>query len=133
MNWMGYFWHVCQHKFWVFYYICCLTGRLLYRGIIHDYSKFKSDEFTPFKDNYRSLNKAGFGTKEYKEILDRMRPSLKLHQERNTHHPEHWHDGIADMNVIDFMEMICDWQAASRRDKKTSWSNSIDICAKRFN
>ena len=44
-----------------------------------------------------------------------MGPALQHHYEDNCHHPEHYRNGIHDMNMVDLIEMLCDWRAAIKR------------------
>lgn len=41
--------------------------------------------------------------------------------------------GIVGMNLIDLVEMICDWKAASMRHENGDVRKSIEINQKRFN
>ena len=49
------------------------------------------------------------------------------------HHPEHFPNGINDMNLIDVLEMFCDWVASSKRHNDGNILKSIDINKERFN
>lgn len=50
----------------------------------------------------------------------------------NRHHPEHFVNGMNDMNLIDLIEMICDWKASSERHADGDIYKSIEINQKRF-
>ena len=52
------------------------------------------------------------GSPEYREA----RPGLAHHYAHNSHHPEHYENGIAGMDLLDLVEMFCDWKAASERN-----------------
>lgn len=41
--------------------------------------------------------------------------------------------GIDDMNLVDIVEMLCDWKAASLRHHDGNLLKSIEFNAKRFN
>ena len=45
-------------------------------------------------------------------------PGLQHHYRHNAHHPEHYEDGVAGMDLLDLVEMFCDWKAASERNPK---------------
>ena len=47
---------------------------------------------------------------------------LKSHYKRNDHHPEHFENGINDMDLIQLTELICDIQDASKRSGQTEWN-----------
>lgn len=61
-----------------------------------------------------------------------MRPALDHHYALNRHHPEHFEDEIKGMNLIDIIEMICDWKAASERHAVGDIHKSIVINQERF-
>lgn len=61
-----------------------------------------------------------------------MKPALNHHYATYRHHPEHFQNGINDMNLIDIVEMIADWKAASERQKDGNLLVSIEKNAKRF-
>jgi len=44
-----------------------------------------------------------------------MKPALEHHYALYRHHPEHFQNGIDDMNLIDLVEMFADWKASSER------------------
>ena len=51
---------------------------------------------------------------------------------KRTFHPEHFPNGILDMNLIDIVEMLCDWKAASERQEDGNLLKSIEQNAERF-
>lgn len=105
---------------------------LLNRAKVHDDSKLESpekelfDEFTPI------LEKVEYGSPEYKKSLEDLKPALDHHYEVNSHHPQHYHNGIDDMTLHDVVEMYCDWRAAVLRTKNGDMNKSIDINTERF-
>ena len=84
------------------------------------------DEFTP------KLKDCTYGSDEYKSFLESLKPALDIHYENNRHHPEHFTNGINGMNLIDLLEMICDWKASSERHADGDILKSIEINQKRF-
>jgi hypothetical protein len=48
------------------------------------------------------------------------------------HHPEHYSNGIQGMSLLDVIEMLCDWKAATMRHADGDLSKSIEINQKRF-
>ncbi len=62
-----------------------------------------------------------------------MKKALDNHYALNSHHPEHYNNGINDMDIIDLLEMFCDWKAASERHANGDIYESIKINKKRFN
>jgi len=61
-----------------------------------------------------------------------MKPAVDHHYEMNRHHPEHFADGIDGMNLLDIVEMLCDWKAATLRHKDGDLRKSIETNAVRF-
>lgn len=61
-----------------------------------------------------------------------MKPALEHHYANYRHHPEHFVDGVNDMNLIDLVEMICDWKASTLRHNDGNLLKSIEINAQRF-
>lgn len=99
---------------------------------IHDLSKYTWKEARWFvKENWR-LRKLTYGSPEYKAAIDRIRPGIQAHYEANRHHPE-WHEnGLLGMSLIDEIEMICDWAAATRKHDDGNILISIEKNAERF-
>jgi hypothetical protein len=85
------------------------------------------DEFTP------KLAGSTYGSDEYKEMLKGLKPALDHHYLYNSHHPEHYDNGIDGMNLLDLVEMFYDWKAASERHKNGDILKSIEINKIRFN
>ena len=73
-----------------------------------------------------------YGSDEYKQFLVGMGEGLNHHYANNDHHPEHWQHGIADMDLIQVIEMLADWKAATLRHENGSLSRSIAQNAERF-
>jgi hypothetical protein len=102
------------------------------RCITHDQSKFSPIEVGLF-DTYTPLLKTTeFGSPEYKGFLVALKPALDNHYAFNRHHPEHYSNGIAGMNLIDAIEMCCDWTASGLRTSKGSFEGSIKVTRPRF-
>jgi uncharacterized protein DUF5662 len=49
-----------------------------------------------------------------------------------TEQPEHYESGIAGMTLLDIVEMLCDWKAASERTKQGSIAQSLGHNRQRF-
>ena len=98
----------------------------------HDDTKFSEIEKPIFDEYTPKLKNSTYGSDEYKGYLKEMGVALKHHYENNRHHPEHFENGIKDMNLIDIIEMICDWKAAAKRHDDGDIAKSIEINQKRF-
>lgn len=88
---------------------------LLNRGNDHDQSKMHPPEVAYFAEQTGKLHGLTFGSKEYDEAKAALKPALDHHYAVNRHHPQHFHNGINDMNLLDIVEMFCDWKAATMR------------------
>lgn len=98
----------------------------------HDNSKLCSPEKETFDVVTPKLKGVTYGSDQYKEYLKEIKPALDHHYKENTHHPEHFENGIAGMSLIDIIEMFCDWKSASERHTDGNFERSIQINAKRF-
>ena len=62
---------------------------------------------------------APYGSAEYKRRTALLGPMLEHHYANNSHHPEHYENGVDGMNLFDVMEMFFDWKAASERGEES--------------
>jgi hypothetical protein len=109
-----------------------LNRELSLRGIAHDRSKLEPPEAEFFKKYTPLLEDVTYGSPEYEQFLEEMEPGLDHHYEHNRHHPEHFENGLAGMNLIDLVEMLADWKAASMRHEDGDLVASIEKNAERF-
>jgi len=114
-------------------YIRFFTDKLTSRGENHDASKMETPEVELFAEHTERLSEIEYGSEEYKKELDALKPALEHHYAVNRHHPEHFPNGINEMNLIDLVELIADWKASSERHNNGNLLKSIEINAKRFN
>ena len=114
------------------HYIRFVTDRLTLRGVKHDAIKLESPEIELFALHTKCLADTAYNSEEYKSHLAALKPALDHHYANSRHHPEHFAKGINDMNLIDIMEMICDWKASSERQKDGNLLKSIEQNAGRF-
>ena len=105
---------------------------LLKRGELHDQTKMAEPEVAMFTEFTAKLATSTYDSDEYREFLSAMGPALQHHYANNRHHPEHFKNGIEDMNLIDIIEMLCDWKAASERHNNGNIRRSIEVNANRF-
>lgn len=89
--------------------------KVVERSKSHDASKFESPEREMYEVWRPKLDALDIQSDEYKQTLAQMGEGLKHHYAANQHHPEHFENGIAGMNLVDLLEMICDWKAAAAR------------------
>ncbi len=114
------------------YYVNLFIKDLMDRANEHDQSKLQSPEVEYFAQYSDKLSAMDYGSKEFNETKEKMQPALDHHYANNRHHPEHFKDGVNDMNLIDLIEMFCDWKASSLRHNTGNLLKSIEINAKRF-
>lgn len=93
------------------------SQNLIERALVHDDSKLAEPEKSAFDSVSGKLKTMAYGTPEYKAALAELGPALRHHYDANTHHPEHFPNGIAGMSLFDVMEMLMDWKAATERMK----------------
>lgn len=103
------------------------------RGKQHDLSKLSKDEAEYFKKYTSKLKDTTYGSEKYNKYLKELKPALEHHYKNNRHHPKHFKNGIRDMNLIDIIEMFCDWHAATKRHKDGDIIKSIKYNKTRFN
>ena len=95
------------------------------RGISHDRSKFEPIEFDAFVKTRPKFKAANYGSPEYKACVEEIAESISHHYSLNRHHTKFFKGGFADMNLIDIIEMLADWRAASRRSPDLSFLDSL--------
>ncbi len=105
---------------------------LVGRSERHDQSKLVSPEVEVFDEFTPKLAGSTYGSDEYKSFLAGMKPALDHHYAANSHHPEHYSEGIRGMTLLDVLEMLCDWKAATMRHNDGDIRKSIEINQKRF-
>lgn len=99
-----------------------MISELQARAAVHDASKLHSPE----KEAYDGLTQdmkastAPSGSEDYRAIIRTSQPAVDHHVTTNRHHPEFFGDeGITGMTLIDLVEMLSDWKAASLRGDGT--------------
>ena len=105
---------------------------LLERAEQHDASKLKPPELAVFDEATPKLRDLLYGSDEYRAALKDMRVGLDHHYAVNSHHPEHFVDGILGMTLLDLTELICDWMAATQRMEGGDIIKSLEVNQKRF-
>jgi hypothetical protein len=105
---------------------------LVDRAHRHDESKLREPERAAFAEWTPKLAGLTYGSPEYEAARAVLAPALAHHYSLHRHHPEHFADGVAGMNLIDVLEMLCDWWAASTRHNDGDLRKSIEINQKRF-
>lgn len=109
------------------------ASELIKRANVHDNSKMESPEKELFDKYTPKLKNSTYGSDEYKEFLKGLKVALDHHYANNTHHPEHYKNGVNGMDLFDLIEMFFDWKAAGERHSDGNIYKSIEINQKRFN
>lgn len=102
------------------------------RAAEHDDSKLKEPEKSMYDEFTPKLRGSTYGSDEYKQFLKDMSVALKHHYENNSHHPEHYPNGVNGMSLLDVIEMLVDWKAAGMRHADGDMQKSLEINKKRF-
>ena len=102
------------------------------RAAHHDQSKLEPPEKPIFDEMTPRLRASTYGSDEYKAMLAEMQVALEHHYAHNSHHPEHYPEGVSGMSLLDVIEMLADWRAATERHADGDIRESIRINAERF-
>lgn len=105
---------------------------LVDRSVKHDLSKTERPELDVFNEYTPKLKHSTYGSDEYKGFLAAMKVGLDHHYANNRHHPEHFADGVNGMTLVDLIEMLADWKAATERHADGSLDRSLEIQRERF-
>ncbi len=129
MNFIRHFKTITRHRHRVIYH--CARCGLLWRGLMHDLSKYSPSEFFPGVKYYlgtRSPNEAERNEKGYSG-------AWLHHKGRNRHHFEYWTDyNMTERRVMPVkmpfvfvVEMFCDRVAASKIYQGDKYTDSHPI------
>lgn len=118
--------HRVRHFLWL------MIEELDRRAREHDQSKLESPEAEVFGEHTPELGKTAYGSPEYAALLVKVKPATDHHYARNRHHPEHWPNGVEDMTLLDVVEMLCDWKAATERNLNGNIRTSIEHNTARY-
>jgi len=102
------------------------------RRALHDESKLQEPEKSMYDEFTPKLRDSTYGSDEYKGFLKDMGAALQHHYAVNSHHPEHYENGVNGMSLLDLIEMLADWKAAGMRHANGSITQSLEINRKRF-
>lgn len=131
-KYLKYLRYLLRHKWYVS--VECFKRGLVWRGIMHDMSKFLPDEFIPYSNYFYREGKNishGRNSSGYYKPTDTGDKTFDfawlLHQKRNRHHWQWWilpedEGGVKVLEMTDTYrrEMICDWIGAGKAQGKFS-------------
>jgi hypothetical protein len=110
-----------------------VVGNLSARSLIHDGSKLEEPEKPIYDECIPRIKEAerlhGYGSPEYNEAARSMGTALQHHYGANSHHPEHYPNGVGGMSLMDVIEMLADWKASAKRGNQKF---DISFRARRF-
>jgi hypothetical protein len=116
--------YVIRHK-WFVLRACRKTGTSLWRGLIHDLSKFRPSEWGPYVRTFYAPD----GSKQYKET-EEFAVAWNLHQKRNKHHWQAWlltwdRGETVALRMPDkyVREMVADWIGAG-----LAITGKVEVC-----
>lgn len=128
---LRYLLYVLRHKWFVL--VECYKVGCVWRGLVHDLSKFMPSEWNAYVDSFyggawpdvdptpAGLKSMGFHQRTKAEIERAFDHAWLLHQHRNPHHWQFWllqndEDGTyaLPMPYAYVLEMVCDWRGAGR-------------------
>jgi hypothetical protein len=121
-----------EHRMQVARLIDEACSELVDRAEHHDLTKMRSPEVEIFAEYTPKLKATTYGSDEYRGYLKEMQVALDHHYRANRHHPEHFEQGIRGMTLVDLIEMICDWMAATMRHADGDIVRSIRLNKQRF-
>lgn len=98
---------------------------LLKRAETHDNSKYSHEERDIYEQVTPLFQGVKYGTPEHEVVKAKLGPALDHHYQHNDHHPEHFENGIAQMDIMQLCEMVADWYAAIRRDPNAHFEESL--------
>ena len=99
---------------------------LTVRSRMHDMSKFSPEEQEIYERVTPKFKDLKYGTPEYEAVKAELGPALEHHYTHNDHHPEHFENGVADMNAMQLNECIADVYAVIRRNPTASVTESME-------
>lgn len=109
-----------------------LIKELLDRSIRHDLSKTREPERAVYDEVVPQLRATTYGSAEYLPLSEGMGEGLRHHYAHNRHHPEYFADGINGMTLVDLLEMLADWKAATERTPHGDLAAGMTINRERF-
>lgn len=122
-----------KHRWYVF--IECCSARMVWKGLVHDLSKFLPDEWFPYaryfysKDGKKKQRRDSTGYYKPPDTGDSAFDLAWLkHLRRNPHHWQWWllplesgSEKPLEMPIVFLLEMICDWIGAARIQGVERW------------
>lgn len=112
-------------------YLQQIIDDLQKRLLVHDRSKLLPPEIDGYAGLKDAVNGLKYGTDEYRAAFEPFKSIIARHYAYNDHHPEHFNEGIKEMSLLQIVEMLADWKAASTRNS-TELAPSLLASFQRF-
>jgi len=107
--------------------------QLYRRGQAHDLSKLSDPEKSIFHQNTVAFRRHRLGTQAYdRHGKEQVREALRHHYANNSHHPQHYNNGVKGMCLLDIVEMFHDCVAASKDHGETDPYHWVAANQERF-
>lgn len=121
-----------EHQLAVRRHINNVIGELWCRYQDHDKSKLEEPEFSIFDKHFGNLSKVEYGSQAYTDQMGLVGEAIAHHYSVSRHHPEFHSEGVNGMSLIDLIEMLCDWMAATSYGPNGNIRKSIEFNTQRF-
>lgn len=114
------------------------NGRILLKELqerlsIHDASKLEEPERSVYAEHGDKLKHTEYGSKEYEQLLELVKPAIDHHWAVNRHHIPHWPKGIDDFDLVDLMELLADWVSSTKKGLNGNIHKSVEVNVKKYN
>jgi hypothetical protein len=113
----------------------CISN-LTVRAYKHDASKLQEPEKSAYDrigpPGHVAYSRDGQMTPEYQAFLDTLGSTLDHHYAHNSHHPQHYQNGMDGFSLLDLVEWLCDIKAAGERYKDGNLAESLKTNRTRF-
>ena len=113
-------------------YLNAMIRNLMLKAENHDQSKLASPEVEIFEEYTPKLRGCTYDSEEYRQNMKEMQVAIQHHNKFNRHHPEHFENGVNGMTLLDLVEMLCDWKAATMRHADGDIYTSLEVNQERF-
>jgi hypothetical protein len=103
---------VWPHIYLVQLFLIRVVEALHVRIMSHDQSKLSRPEVKLFSELLPDISSPPRkGTFAHAKMIKSLNSAMDKHYANNRHHPEHHRNGIDNMDMVDLLEMLCDWKA----------------------
>ena len=105
-----------------------IASALICRASVHDDSKLSKEQLDRYIARHQEIHHLQYGSPERDEVEAKYEYLIEAHHNEYRHHPEHFEHGIDDMNLVDVIEMLCDWAAAGADIEQSLKLNQKKYC-----